>query len=344
MAVCLRMKPLKISLFYTFWVLLFSNLLLPGQQAEAATVTCISSGYWDSGSTWSSGSMPVEGDIVNIPSGYTVTIRNQITYAVNGAPMYVNIGGTLAFNTGKKISFPCNSVVTVLTGGKVVPGGGGGNSNYIDICGTSVWTAGDGTANGPIVWTIGPLPVGWLGMDVINGPNRSALVRWSTASEVNNYFFTVERSTDGTSFDPIGQVIGHGTTSQLSQYAFTDHDPLTGSSYYRVRQTDYDGRTSLSEIYFFTLDPDLQSGILVYPNPSSGPIYVKNNGSQKIAQWSIRIINMLGKVVLEKQVNTSLTNQHVEIDTQDKLPDGTYMVIIYTSSEISSTKLIIQSR
>ncbi|HEX5000896.1 MAG TPA: T9SS type A sorting domain-containing protein [Bacteroidia bacterium] len=338
------MKPQINSILYLSRILLFNSLFLLGQKVDAATITCITSGYWDDGSTWSSNSTPAEGDIINIPAGFTVIIRNQVTFAVNSAPITLNINGSLVFVTGKKLSLDCNSVVAVMTGGTVVPGGGGGNSNYIDICGFLVWSAGNGTASGPITWSIGPLPVGWLGMDVVNKPDHSALVKWATASEVNNNFFTIERSRDGIIFESIGQVSGHGTTSQFSQYAFTDHNPITGSSYYRIRQTDYDGRTSLSEITFFTLDPDLLSRILVYPNPSAGPVYVKNNGSQKVNQWNIRVCNTLGKVVLDKQFDTPLTNQQAEIEMQDNLPNGAYMVIIYTSSEIHSTRLILQRR
>jgi autotransporter-associated beta strand protein len=71
---------------------------------------------------------------------------------------------------------------------------------------------------------------------------------WVTASEINNDFFTVERSKDGNSWEEVGTVDGAGDSNTELAYAFVDDDPYSGISYYRLRQTDFDGTTSVSEI------------------------------------------------------------------------------------------------
>jgi hypothetical protein len=87
----------------------------------------------------------------------------------------------------------------------------------------------------------GPLPVQLLHFYAAAMPDKTVQLKWATASEVNNDYFLILRSTDGIHFGQAGKVNGHGTTTQLSQYDFTDRFPLPGKSYYRMLQVDYDG-------------------------------------------------------------------------------------------------------
>lgn len=78
--------------------------------------------------------------------------------------------------------------------------------------------------------------------------NNQEVIKWSTASEMNNDYFTVQRSDDGTAFHDIGQVNGSGTTTQLHNYSFIDPQPVTGAAYYRLKQTDLNGQFSISAV------------------------------------------------------------------------------------------------
>jgi hypothetical protein len=73
-------------------------------------------------------------------------------------------------------------------------------------------------------------------------------LNWITASETNNEFYTIERSVDGITFAPIGNVKGAGNSNEILYYYFTDKNPLTGLSYYRLKQTDLDGKFSFSDV------------------------------------------------------------------------------------------------
>ncbi len=84
-------------------------------------------------------------------------------------------------------------------------------------------------------------------LDLTARPNGSSVhIEWTTGSETNNRFFTVERSADGDAFTAIGNVLGAGHSLQPTHYSLVDNAPLPGLGYYRLRQTDYDGTTSLS--------------------------------------------------------------------------------------------------
>ena len=74
--------------------------------------------------------------------------------------------------------------------------------------------------------------------------DKTVLLTWETTQELNNDYFTVERSTDGQHFAPLTELRGQGTTPTPTSYRFVDEQPLPGVSYYRLQQTDYDGTTT----------------------------------------------------------------------------------------------------
>lgn len=164
-------------------------------------------------------------------------------------PIKIIVAGTLEFVNGYKLGLPCGSQVEILVGGLLKKAtAGGGNSTLIDICGSTVWNAGDGPIAGyALLQAGGSLPVSWLYLNASRKENF-VQVGWSTASEVNNDFFTVERSTDQFHFTSISKVDGAGNSSFLNNYSFQDLDAPSGLVYYRIRQTDFDGRNSFSKL------------------------------------------------------------------------------------------------
>ena len=106
---------------------------------------------------------------------------------------------------------------------------------------------------GPTPWTLAsinmlnPLPIELLSFTArVEEPN--VRLDWTTASEQDNAYFTVERSDDGVAFAPIVHVPGAGNSHQLVNYAELDRAPLPGLSYYRLRQTDLSGESVVSNV------------------------------------------------------------------------------------------------
>ncbi len=134
-----------------------------------------------------------------------------------------------------------------------------------------------------------PLPVSFLSFEAYPQSDYVRLV-WQTSTEQNNAFFTIERSHDGRSFQPLGQVSGHGTTSDIHRYLWDDNYPLPGLSYYRLRQTDLDGQTSYTKIRavrFEGQQPIPQ--IILYPQPTSVQTspYLRYQGIDDVLRWTI---------------------------------------------------------
>lgn len=258
--------PLSVFILLPFFLLFSDN----------TNAACYSTGNgnWNNASTWlcnGVNAVPGCGDTIYIETGHTVTVTNQNNYNVPGcAAMHIVVAGTLDFTNGNKIDLPCGSSITILSGGLVYKSTpGGGSSTMITICGNEVWKAGDGSASGPLSWGGPPLPIRLV---YFNARLNSEIVitEWLTASEQNNHYFTIERSSDAYHWKEIGKVQGANNSNTMLSYQFVDKDPLPGVSYYRLKQTDYDGKTSHSEIVPIT-NGDVEI-INVFPNPATDVI------------------------------------------------------------------------
>lgn len=116
---------------------------------------------------------------------------------------------------------------------------------------------------------------------------------WLTDSELNNNFFTLEKSADGATFETITTVKGAGTSHLPSTYSYMDEKPLPGISYYRLKQTDFDNTTRIASVAIVHRDGTGDT-FSVYPNQAFPTDIVKSNFSGPVV-----IVNMMGQSVLE---------------------------------------------
>ena len=155
-------------------------------------------------------------------------------------------------------------------------------------------------------------------------------LNWTTATELNNDLFIVERSTDALNFEEICRVKGAGNSLQKKSYGCTDTDPKNGVSYYRLKQVDFDRTFSYSRIE--TVSIGLDKDIRVYPNPNeTGKLKIATGG----APASINVIDAMGKLILQIKSADGLTEL-------DLLPfgAGVYMVSVVTNDKTVTTKVI----
>jgi len=147
---------------------------------------------------------------------------------------------------------------------------------------------------------------------------------WATASELNNDYFAVQRSTDGITFEQIGTVQGFGTSSFTHHYVFYDHEPYIGVSYYRLKQVDYNGQYDYSPIravYIGTLDL-----ITIYPSPASETIQYLV-ASESGGEITVKVIDVLGREVIN-QTETITQGTNTKQLSVAQLSSGTYLLQI----------------
>ncbi|MBS4036215.1 MAG: T9SS type A sorting domain-containing protein [Ignavibacterium sp.] len=139
------------------------------------------------------------------------------------------------------------------------------------------------------------------------------MLKWKTATETNNNGFSVEKSSNGFSFNEIAFLKGMGTTTNQSEYSFTDDNVKVGTFFYRLKQIDYDGTFSYSNI--ISVDVELPTQFTLnqnHPNPF--------NPTTKIsfelpidADATLEIFNTIGQKVAEL-VNNSLSGGRHEFE------------------------------
>lgn len=166
---------------------------------------------------------------------------------------------------------------------------------------------------------------------------------WVTATEVNNDFFTIERSKNGIDFEAIQQINGAGNSTRSISYSASDNNPFSGLSYYRLKQTDYDGKFSYSEIRAVNMDLKIaQNGIeinTVGPNPFESS-FIVNYLLGNSTSVTFRLTDSSGKQVYEEQQQGSPGKNKFEFQRGDMLQSGTYILQIITEESAVTRKLI----
>jgi len=148
-----------------------------------------------------------------------------------------------------------------------------------------------------------PLPVQLLAFDAVYNGN-TVDVSWSTASEINNDHFTIERSPDALEFEPVGLQPGAGNSTGIRRYYFEDLSPLQGVSYYRLKQTDYDGTSKYcppKKVAIITA-----GSFTVYSDHLNNQIII-STGNRQMTNGKIEVIDQLGRVIQQANLDGSQT-------------------------------------
>jgi hypothetical protein len=152
---------------------------------------------------------------------------------------------------------------------------------------------------------------------------------WATASEINNDFFTIEKSRDALNWEFLINIPGAGNSSSSIHYQTIHENPHYGISYYRLKQTDFDGQYKYSDIIAVDINKKGEKNLTIYPNPTSGIFYLLSNEDE----YSIEVVNNLGKVILTAQ-------NPKQIDLNN-FSDGTYFIRAIFQYNIPLTKKLI---
>lgn len=178
-----------------------------------------------------------------------------------------------------------------------------------------------------------PLPVELLSFGV-KSSGHNVEINWSTASETNNDYFTIERSKDGAVFEEVVRTKGAGNSYKILKYAAIDNNPYEGTSFYRLKQTDYDGRLTYSHTLALHYNTPFKRHI--YPNPFTSSLTITLNSEPLNGECHFIIYSVLG----EEISNTVLQNK-VTIFKSDHISSGVYFYKLMEDNHvIQSGKLM----
>lgn len=187
----------------------------------------------------------------------------------------------------------------------------------------------------------GGLPVTWSSFEAMGQKRETEVLAnllWSTASETNNAYFTIERSDDAKLFEPIDEVKGKGNSARMIHYTFTDNLPLhTQEVYYRIKQSDFDGKHSYSEIRklsFSTENAEENYHVFYQGNK----LFLGYKGiTQENA--SLSLVNLLGQTVWQGSFDTE--NSFIyPIPYQGQV--GVYLLKISSKGEEKCIKVVLE--
>ncbi|MBX2926700.1 MAG: T9SS type A sorting domain-containing protein [Saprospiraceae bacterium] len=174
------------------------------------------------------------------------------------------------------------------------------------------------------IGSLGVLPIELLYFKAEKEDDKTALLTWATATELNNDYMAVERSGDGQVWKEIGRVSGAGTTTVPQAYSLPDADPLPGLNYYRLRQVDYDGVFE----YFNTVAlnfPHVNVSPLtfdLFPNPAGD--YITLRRSQDAASdGELFLMDMKGRLLQRRALPAGVLQEELDLSG---LPTGMYLV------------------
>lgn len=204
-----------------------------------------------------------------------------------------------------------------LTSGTVA--NGTGCSTRQDITSFSPFTLGStSSANA--------LPIELLEFDVRLNEQKTVDITWSTSAEINNDFFTIEKSDDGMNWKTLTEIDGAGNSTTIKSYETIDRVPFDGQNYYRLTQTDFDGQQESFPIKGVFVEGANQT--TVFPNPGKGSFVIRTNTSILDNQFDkIQVLNMNGQQVAFSvtnfENNPNLFNLNIEM-----VPAGMYWLVV----------------
>jgi hypothetical protein len=158
---------------------------------------------------------------------------------------------------------------------------------------------------------------------------------WTTATEHNNDYFTIEHSANGVDFMPIATVKASGDSRTETTYRTFDPEPFTDRSYYRLNQTDYDGK--ITHLKIIAVNTYERNGVIeVIPNPSNGSFWFEL--PEGVSSSELKVLNSAGQ---EVPFNFTSMGSRVQVDALD-LPRGLYLLKLITNRGMNSAKIVIE--
>lgn len=275
-----------------------------------------------------SGALNIIGDVVNLNGGFIQIFSNATMY-VDG---FYNNDGVTDIQPGSCVNLVAD-FTNPITGSVT---GGGYIRSFSNITNVGFWEpnvswcadgAGVGLPTTPNCVNCGALPVELAAFDAVYQADAGAVdLQWTTFYELNNDFFTVERSTDGLNYTELLQMNAREDSATGAQYLAQDLEPLADHLFYRLRQTDKDGTTKVLAVAQVNANGTERIAAQVFPNPFSEGVQFRVGGGEA-ESLEITLTDLSGRSVLTRPFEEKLSFHHGTLE-MSHLPSGTYLLQI----------------
>lgn len=296
--------------------------------------TAADSGNDGAGGGGAGGSIVIQANVFSINAACPLTVRAN---AGNGGSVgnSGSHGGGGGGGQGAVIYSLTQPTVNVTTQTNI--GTGGANNNTV---GAPTASPGAGTSgSGIIAGATGPLPIELLSFTA-QSQNTRVMLSWSTASERNNAYFSIEKSSDGINYTVISTIKGVGNSTSLKSYQSYDNQAPEGITYYRLKQTDFDGTYKYSASVSLDADEPLEFSFFPNPVKSGDPFFFKLKRGLDLPQAEVTITDLNGKILLHE----TLLSDHKNEFTWKNIPlkEGVYLLKVESAGSNKVQKLLVQ--
>ena len=161
------------------------------------------------------------------------------------------------------------------------------------------------------------------------------MLTWATASEQKSNRFEIERSLTGNDFSKIGSLKVSGNSTSTQDYTYTDRniDKLNSTiMYYRLNQIDRNNKSDYSNIVRLTYKEEVESKVIVYPNPTDGQITLSFSDKKLIGTY-VSVYDDAGRLITRVKIN-ALT-QGIDLN---KYLNGIYILKLHNSQVLRVIK------
>ena len=215
------------------------------------------------------------------------------------------------------------STVTAGNAGLMTPG----------TTGTATWVGNQGCVPAPNVLAL-PILLTQFNAKV---SGKDVIINWTSALEINNDVYVLERAINNNEFQTIATIKGAGNSTNLNNYTYTDKDNTRGVVAYRLKQIDFDGRFSVSSVVFVAKVSGLEI-LKAYPMPAND-VFSLQLINDKNAEVEINIVGVNGQVVMT-QKNTLKQGINEVTMNVGEIANGVYMVFIKSNNTVATTRLV----
>jgi len=242
----------------------------------------------------------------------------------------ISTDNTMFFTANASAS---NRIQSFITGGFQL-----GNDADVNATGSTYYYMGIGGA------AVSTLPIELFHFDVQCATDKHSVnIHWTTASETNNDYFTIERSEDGANFVAIGTVKGAGNSTRSIDYQFTDYEPAGSVNYYRLKQTDFDGRNKTFGIAAKNCSTDDQTNVelSLQENPISESSVIYNLNYNHDGLVTMHLYNSLG-MEIDQNTFYHRSGSNIYYRELPAIAPGVYMLSISDGANKKTVKLVKQ--
>jgi hypothetical protein len=232
--------------------------------------------------------------LIKVNIGDAIQLLNSLGQVIQGV---VEVQPRIPVGNGQEIacvSYPCGTTIGTIT-----------------ACGTT------NCCSRPFV-AGGPLPIILSDFRASLNQQGKTVLNWTSAIEINSKNYVIEKSTNGTTFSPIGETDALGSGQSSFKYSFTDNNIISGRTYYRLKMVDVDGKFEYSKVVY--VNGKIGNSVIAGPNPFSTSIQLYGVPSADVNIKNIQVFSATGQ-----QVSYSITGANT-IALDEAAPKGMYIV------------------